>query len=209
MVATQLLAEHRVVMENISWQTFTTLLTEMEDNRGFRITYDSGTLEIMTPLMSHERDNRQIERLIFILAEELELNIISVGSMTCRRDDLQKGVEPDSSYYIQNEPLVRNKENIDLNEDPPPDLVLEVEYSASAVNRMQLYAALGVPEFWRYDGKVLRIYRLENGQYILCKNSQIFAPIVLSEIPRFLAENKKIGEIAMTKAFRNWVRQQL
>lgn len=209
MVTTRAIAEQRVVFRNISWQTFKAMLTEMGSDRVSRLTYDQGTLEIMTPLMPHERANRQIERLIWILVEELGLNILSVGSMTCKREDLERGAEPDSSYYIQNEPLVRNREEIDLTQDPPPDLVLEVEYSRSSVNKLRLYASMSVPEFWRYDGRSMHIYRLDKEQYQLCENSPTFAPVAVSEIPRFLEETKKIGEVAMVRSFRAWVRQQL
>lgn len=209
MVTTRAIAEQRVVFRNISWQTFKAMLTEMGSDRVSRLTYDQGTLEIMTPLMPHERANRQIERLVWILVEELGLNILSVGSMTCKREDLERGAEPDSSYYIQNEPLVRDKEEIDLTQDPPPDLVLEVEYSRSSVNKLRLYASMRVPEFWRYDGRSMHIYRLDKQQYQLCENSPTFAPVAVSEIPRFLEEAKKIGEVAMVRSFRAWVRQQL
>ncbi len=185
------------------------MLHETGEDRISLMTYDQGTLEIMTPLMPHERANRQIERLIWILVEELGLNILSVGSMTCNREDLERGAEPDSSYYIQNEPLVREKDEINLAEDPPPDLVLEVEYSRSAINKLRLYASMRIPEFWRYDGRSLRIYRLDKEEYHLCENSPTFAPIVVSEIPRFIKETKKIGEVAMVQSFRAWVRQQM
>jgi Uma2 family endonuclease len=209
MVSTRAIAEQRVVFRNISWQTFKAMLTEIGSDRVSRLTYDQGMLEIMTPLMPHERANRQIDRLIWILVEELGLNILSVGSMTCKREDLERGAEPDSSYYIQNEPLIREREEIDLTQDPPPDLVLEVEYSRSAINKLRLYASMRVPEFWRYDGRSLRIYRLDKEQYQLCENSPTFAPVAVSEIPRFLEETKKIGEVAMVRSFRAWVRQQL
>ena len=209
MITTHAIAEQRVILRNISWQTFKAMLTETGEDRISLMTYDQGTLEIMTPLMPHERANRQIERLIWILVEELGLNILSVGSMTCKREDLERGAEPDSSYYIQNEPLVREKDEINLAEDPPPDLVLEVEYSRSAINKLRLYASMRVPEFWRYDGRSLRIYRLDKEEYHLCENSPTFAPIAVSEIPRFIKETKKIGELAMIQSFRAWVRQQL
>lgn len=209
MITTHAIAEQRVILQNISWQTFKAMLTETGEDRISLMTYDQGTLEIMTPLMPHERANRQIERLIWILVEELGLNILSVGSMTCKREDLERGAEPDSSYYIQNEPLVREKDEINLAEDPPPDLVLEVEYSRSAINKLRLYASMRVPEFWRYDGRSLRIYRLDKEEYHLCENSPTFAPVAVSEIPRFIKENKKIGEVAMVRSFRAWVRQQL
>lgn len=209
MVTTRVIAEQRVVFRNISWQTFKAMLTEMGEERNSRLTYDQGTLEIMTPLVPHERWNRQIERLIWVLVEELGLNILSVGSMTCKREDLERGAEPGSSYYIQNEQLVRDKEEINLPVDPPPDLVLEVEYSRSAINKLRLYESMGVPEFWRYDGRVLSIYTLDKEQYQPCENSPTFAPIVVSEIPRFIEETKKIGEVAMVRSFRAWVRQQV
>ena len=87
------------------------------------------------------------------MCEELNLNLRSTRSLTLKREDLDRAAEPDNSYYIENEPLIRNKTNIDLTEDPPPDLIIEIEYSSSAMNKLQLYAAIEVPELWRYNGK--------------------------------------------------------
>lgn len=209
MVTTAKFAETRDVLQNISWQTFKAMLADMGCERNKRLAYDNGILEIMTPLMPHENSNRMIEGFVLVLCEEFGLEVKSAGSLTMTRDDLEQGAEPDSSYYIQNEVLVRNKENIDLNIDPPPDLVLEVEYSKSKINKLILYAAMGVPEFWRYNGTVLRIYTLNNGQYFQSESSPTFGPVLVAEIPRFIQESKKIGQIAATRAFRSWVRQQM
>ncbi len=208
MLTTAYSAEQRVLLQNISWQTFKTMLAEMGDERGFRISYHSGTVEIMAPLMPHENSNRLIEVLIGVLCEELGLEIKRTGSLTLIQEDLQRGAEPDSSYYIQNE-SIRASELINLASDPPPDLVLEVEYSKPKINKLQLYASMRIPEFWRYNGSVLRIYRLESGEYLECNISPTFAPIPVTEIPRFVAESKNVGEIAVTRKFRTWVRQQL
>jgi Uma2 family endonuclease len=208
-VATSVLGEQRVLLQDVSWQLFEHLLAELGETRSAQLTYDQGLLEIMTPLMPHERNNRLIEKLIDILAEELNLNIMSVGSMTCKREDLGRGAEPDSSFYIQNEPLMRRKENADLNQDPPPDLVVEIEYSKSAIDKLNLYAAMGVPEFWRYNGSILRIYQLQEGQYVLCQHSPTFSPIQTGDIPRFLRQSLEIGEMSVKQAFRAWVREQL
>ncbi|MDZ8050143.1 MAG: Uma2 family endonuclease [Aulosira sp. ZfuVER01] len=209
MVTTPTPAEIRVLLENISWQTFKTMLAEMGSERKNRLAYDSGTIEIMTPLMPHENSNRLIEVFVGVLCEELGLEIKRAGSLTLTRDDLERGGEPDSSYYIQNEFLVRSKENIDLAFDPPPDLVLEVEYSRSKIDKLQLYAAMGIPEFWRYNGSVLRIYRLEGGQYLEVQVSPTFTPVAVKEIPRFIQESKQNGEISTTRAFRTWVKAQV
>lgn len=201
-------SEQRTLLSNITWQTFKTMLAEMGCQRGTRLAYDSGTVEIMTPLMPHENSNRLIEVFVGVLCEELGLEIKRTGSLTLTRDDLERGGEPDSSYYIQNEALVRGKENIDLAVDPPPDLVLEIEYSRAKIDKLQLYAAMGIPEFWRYNGNVLRIYQLKLGQYVE-EQSLTFAPLLVNEIPRFLKESQKVGEITCTRNFRSWVKQQL
>ena len=209
MVTTTTPAEQRTLLRNISWQTFKAMLVDMGSERATRLAYDKGLVEIMTPLMPHENSNRLIEVFVGVLCEELGLEIKRAGSLTLTRDDLERGAEPDSSYYIQNEPLVRDKAEIDLDNDPPPDLVLEVEYSRSRIDKLSLYAAMEIPEFWRYNGSVLRIYRLESGHYVQRNNSPTFAPIAVTEIPKFLQQSRKVGEITCTRNFRNWIRQQL
>jgi Uma2 family endonuclease len=208
MVAITPLAETRTLIKNISWQTFKTMLAEMGVERNSRFAYENGIIEIMTPLMPHENSNRLIEGYILVLCEEFGLEVKTTGSITLTRDDLEKGGEPDSSYYIQNESLVRNKENIDLAKDPPPDLVLEVEYSRPKIDKLSLYAAMGIPEFWRYNGTVLRVYTLSGDQYSEVELSPTFAPVQVLEIPRFIQESKKIGQLAAKNAFRAWVQQQ-
>jgi Uma2 family endonuclease len=206
MVTTAIPGETRVLLENITWQTFKTMLAEMGSERANKISYRQGNIEVMTPLKPHESSNRLIEVFVGVLCEELGLEVNRVGSLTLTRDDLEYGAEPDSSYYIQNELLVREKENIDLAFDPPPDLVLEVEYSRPKIDKFKLYAAMGIPEFWHYNGTTLRVYILANGQYSETQTSPTFAVIPIKEIPRFIEESKKIGQIAVSRAFRTWVK---
>ncbi|MGI8503942.1 MAG: Uma2 family endonuclease [Hassallia sp.] len=209
MVTTRTASQQRVVLRNISWQTFEIMLTDMGEDRVSRMTYDQGILEIMTPLLSHEHWNRLIERLIFVIGEELNLEIFPAGSTTFKREDLRRGVEPDSSYYIQNERLVRNKTEINLNNDPPPDLVVEVDLTNSSLDKFQIYASLGIPELWRYDEGVLQIYQLQEGEYLECNNSPTFTQLPLTKIPQFLEESQRIGVMGMTRNFRNWVRERI
>jgi Uma2 family endonuclease len=209
MLATVTSGENRILLENISWQTFKTMLAEMGTERKTRLAYDHGNIEIVTPQMPHENSNRLIELFIEILCEELGLEVKSVGSLTLTRDDLERGAEPDSSFYIKNELLVRNKENIDLEIDPPPDLVVEVEYSKPKIDKLKLYAAMGIAEFWCYQGQVLKVYILQDGQYIEVENSPTFAPVVVKEIPRFIAESKQYGQISTMRYFRSWVQEQV
>jgi Uma2 family endonuclease len=201
--------EQRVLLHNLSWRTFETLIDELGETRSSRLTYHQGELEIMAPASNHEQANRMIEGLVVILLEELDLEFKRTGSFTCKRDDLERGAEPDSCYYIQHEAQVRNKVPIDLNRDPPPDLVVEVEYSQSALPKLQLYAAMGVPEFWRYDGDKLYMYQLIAGTYEQCQHSLAFSQINVAKISDFLEDGKQHGELKMTKSFRQWVKKQL
>jgi Uma2 family endonuclease len=202
-------AANRFLLKNISWQTYEALLKDVESQPGLRLTYDQGILEIMTPLAPHERNSRLIGRLVEALTEELNIEICSLGSLTCKREDLARGLEPDECYYIQNEPVIRSLEQIDLNQDPPPDLAIEIDITSSSINRLALYASLGVPEVWRYDGSRLIIYQLEGGEYRVCDRSSTFPLITSSEIIRFLELRKSNGETTLIRLFREWVRNQV
>ncbi|WP_293197524.1 MULTISPECIES: Uma2 family endonuclease [unclassified Microcoleus] len=163
---TSSLAEQRRLLENISWRTFETLLKEIGDKRGYRIAYDEGMLEIMTPSYLHESYKLQFHRFIFILAEELDIEIKSVGSTTLKLKNTKKGIEPDSCYYIQNEAAVRDTQELDLETAPPPDLAIEIDITSSSINKFAIYSALGVPELWLYNGRVLKFYQLVETEYI-------------------------------------------
>lgn len=202
-------AEQRVVLENITWQTFETLLSEMGDNRGTRLTYDRGFLEIMSPLLDHEQFKRILEKFVDALAEELNIEILSAGSATLKRQDLERGSEPDSGFYIQNESLVKGKRKIDLPTDPPPDLVIEIDITSSSLDKSALYAALGVPEIWRYNGRILQFLQLQEGNYIASEYSRAFPLLPVAEVARFLEQSQTTGETTLLRSFRAWVQQQL
>lgn len=208
--ATFELGEHRVILSNISWQTFERLLADLGENRCARLAYNDGVLEIMTPLGSHENNNRFIESLIGAIADELNLNLKRFGSLTLKREKRQKGGEPDSCYYIQNEPKVRHKQEIDLANDPPPDLVLEIDITSGSMDKLPIYAAIGVPELWRYDGRKLDVFVLspESTSYQSVEKSPTFPWLSLAAIPRFIRQSLADGETATLRAFRTWVREQ-
>jgi Uma2 family endonuclease len=119
----------------------------------------------------HERPNHLIAQLVEVVAEELDLDLENLGSTTFKREDLQRGFEPDTCFYVQNEERIRGKEEIDLNVDPPPDLVIEVDITSPSLDRFPIYAHFGVPEVWRYDGERVEVYELGNAQYVEVANS--------------------------------------
>lgn len=198
-----------VLLKNISWQTYESLVNELAEQRGIRLTYDRGTLEIMTPSAPHEGNKQILGRFVETVTEELNVEIRSLGSLTCRREDLERGLEPDQCYYIDNEGIVRNLKEIDLNQDPPPDLVIEIDITSSSINRMELYASLGVPELWRYDGSRLIFYQLEGQEYVEREVSPHFPFLSPTEIMGFVERQKDVGETSMIRGFRQWVRSRI
>jgi tetratricopeptide (TPR) repeat protein len=198
------------VLYNVSWEEFENILAEMGDNRSSRVAYDQGTLEITMPSQKHEYYKEIIRDLIKYLAEELDLDCESLGSTTWKRKDLLKGAEPDNCFYIQNEPAIRAvKPNIDLSKDPPPDLILEVDYTSPSLNRLPIYAGLEVPEIWIYNMKVLSIYQLEAGKYKETDASLAFGTFPVKEIPSFIKKNIKASPRELRQSFRTWVKQYL
>jgi Uma2 family endonuclease len=202
MTATLIQSPDRVILPNISWQTYQLLLRDFEQEPAVRLTYDQGALEIRMPLDPHETYKKLLGRLIEAATEELNIEIRSLGSRTCDREDLAKGIEPDQCYYIQNEALVRGIAQIDLNQFPPPDLALEIDITSSSINRMSIYAALGIPEIWRYDGQNLSILRLQDGKYISQYRSSAIPSLMAADILRFLALSNTVGENSLIKQFR-------
>jgi Uma2 family endonuclease len=209
MLVKSTVGEQRTVLHNISWETFEALLRDTGEDRGSRFAYDCGVLEIMTPLFEHENPKSNFGNFIIALAEELGIEVRSAGSTTLKRKISKRGIEPDTCYYIHNELAIRGKQTLDLENDPPPDLAIEIDITSSSVNKLGIYSALGVTELWRYDGQNLKFYQLIEGQYVECKFSIAFPIVSVSEISRFIEQSKSMGEIALLKSFRAWVRDKL
>ena len=204
-IAPILVGERRVVFHNITWQGYQQLLSILGDNRASRVTFDRGILEITMPLEEHEFSGRLIELFVRILVVELGLKIKTMGSTTLDRSDLERGAEPDNAYYIQNQPLVAGR-NVNLATDPPPDLVVEVDITHTDINKPALYAAMGVPEFWRYNGREWSIYQLQADRYTDVANSPTFPMVSKEKLYEFLAV-AQTDEVAAEINLRQWVRE--
>jgi Uma2 family endonuclease len=199
------LAEQRVVFHHLTWNGYQQILQVLNNHSCHsRLTYDQGVLEITMPLERHETANRLIELFIRILVTEIGLEIKTMGSTTLNFPGLQKSAEPDSCYYIQNQSKVVGRE-IDLTYDPPPDLVVEIDITHTDIDKLQLYARMGVPELWRYNGQIWQIYHRQGSQYVEVEQSPTFPWVEKVQLYRFLEQCKR-GEVAAEKDFRRWVR---
>jgi Uma2 family endonuclease len=199
-------AGRSVLLSGIRWDTYESLLCDLRD-RPTRLTYDRGELEIMAPSFNHERCKRQLGRVVETVADETGQRYISGGSTTFRRADLERGLEPDDCFYLVNVQWVLGKSEIDLRTDPPPDLALEIDITASSLDRLAIYAALGIPEVWRFDGSNLQVLCLSAaGEYQAAATSRAFPALDLKALESFLVDHLGADDGTFVSELRAWLR---
>ena len=198
--------EQRFVLHDVTWDSYLTLARLFADRPALRLTYDRGKLELMTTSPRHECYNHWLGRFLETVAEELSKPIAPGGSMTFQREELERGFEPDNCYWIENEKAMRGKLTWELSTSPPPDLMIEIEVSRSAMPRMTIFAAFRVPEVWCYDGEELRINLLQpDGTYQRSEHSLAFPSIPVQELIRFFPTDTT-DYFSAVAAVRAWVR---
>ncbi|MEG4627737.1 Uma2 family endonuclease [Microcoleus sp. w1-18aA5] len=198
-----------LVLQDISWETYEQLLEIFAERSTPRMTYYQGTLELMVPLPEHERYSWTLGRLIVALSEEIGIEIIGLKSSTWRSEPKKAGNEADECFYIQNEALMRGKLTIDLKNDPPPDLAVEMDLTSSYINKMAVYAELKVPEVWIWKKGKLIINILNDTGYVESETSLAFASFPVKELAQFMRLDSERGENARIREFREWVRSHL
>ncbi len=196
----------QVLLQGITWETFQSLMIELESQPSKRLTYDNGLLEIWMPLSVHERYKKFLARLVEIVTVELEIEVGSLGSCTWSRKDLLKGVEADECYYIQNESIIRGKMEINLTIDPPPDLAIEIDVTSLSLPRLPIYGALGILEVWRVYEGTIQILVLQDGEYGMVERSRALPLLTTVILQGFLAQASTMGETSWAKMVQQWVR---
>ncbi len=202
-------AGSQLVLHDISWEKYEQLLEIFAEHPALRMTYYKGTLELMTPLPEHEKYSWTLGRLLVVLSEELGLEIIGLKSTTWRSKPKAVGKEADQCFYIQNEAVMRGKIKIDLKNDPPPDLAIEIDTTNSSIDKMTVYAELKVPEVWRFDDGKLTVNILTNTGYVDSETSLAFESFPVQELVRFMQIDSQKGENARIREFREWVRANI
>jgi Uma2 family endonuclease len=196
-------------LQNVSWDDYEFLLTQMQEYPGHRVTYEGGRLEIMSPNREHEIYKKFIDLMVRVLAQELSLDIEESGSTTLRRKKFDKGAEPDECYHIQNAARVADIIEVNLEKDPPPDLVVEIDTTNESLHKLGIYAALGVPEIWRYDGHNVHIYGLVGDGYEKIQNSLAFPMMSAADLTQSVKQRGAEGRKAALAAFRQMVRSRV
>jgi Uma2 family endonuclease len=178
----------KVILHDVSWETYQKLVQDQMGKREIRLSYDDGDLQIMVESIKHAKLAAALGEIVSAIGDILELDFIGAGSTTFRKEKGRKGFEPDDSYYFENAPLMRRKNEIDLAVDPPPELIVEVDVTSPSLPRFPIFAEVGVAEVWRYDGTEVKFYRLQkNRQYAEVEKSECL-PNIRSETVTELLE---------------------
>jgi len=201
--------EGRIVVRGVNWGNYETMLGIVGD-RHIHVTYDGGTMEVRMPSQRHEQVTQLLGFFVFQVADEMEIDIESLGMTTWKRPDMEKGLEADQCYYIRNAAIVRTREEIDLEVDPPPDLEIEVDITSSSLDRMSIYAALRVPELWRHDGRIVAMYWLQpDGCYQPCQTSLSFPGLRAEDVARLIERGRTLPKRQWAQEIRAFVRTKL
>jgi Uma2 family endonuclease len=204
----RLRGERRIVLTGISWDLYEQL-RQNEENWHVRMAYDNGRLELMSPSPDHESVTKLVARMIEALTAELGIPLRSLRSTTWKRRQLGKGCEADECYYILNHHRVRERRHVDLAVNPPPDLVVETEVSRSAVSKLRIYSALGVPEIWRWRKQGLTAYSLgPDGMYVEREFSLNLPMLRVKELESFLDFDSSADESVWIRKYQAWVRER-
>ena len=198
-----------VLLYGVPWSLYERMVEELSHCHA-RLTYDRGTLQIMTLSPEHEWKSRAFVLLIAILTEELDLPFAVFGSMTHHREDLEKGMEPDECFYFSHLDRVVGMSRFDPGVDPVPDLAVEVEVTHSILDRIAIYAALGIAEVWRFDGRALRVLLLSpEGAYAPADRSPRFPQFTPEELAGWIIRAGEVDGTRWRRELRARVRQRI
>ena len=201
-------ADSTLVLHGRSWDEYEEVLKAVGENRGLRISYSEGTLQIITLSQEHEKYSDLIQDIVRLVSLRLRIRVLSFGSTTMKKQRKQKGLEPDYCFYVQTAQEIASKKHIDFNVDPPPDVAVEIDIHHDSLSKFSIYAALGVPEIWRYDERSLIIYHLVQGEYREALTSLALPMLTAELLSKFLARGRQGDQYQTLLAFEEWLNSQ-
>ena len=196
-----------LVVNDFSWEEYELLLQDLDERRNPRLSYDCGRLEVVSTSSHHDRSGWFIDKLIWEFCALRGLTLLGCGHATWKSKQAAKGAEGDLSYYVANEPRVRRKHNITLESDPPPDVVVEIDLTTDSSRKLSIYAGLGVPEVWRYDGHSYHFYRLTDGKYTEVPSSRCLPGLSSPLLLEALASRDTLAPVEVVKVFRRLLKK--
>ena len=197
-----------LLLTGVSWAEYEEFVRHNLDKNNLSFAYADGVLEIMSKTPKHEDYSRFIAKLVLFYCDEFDLTLEDRGSTTYKRTELEKGVEPDECFYVQSASKIIGLQETDLEKYPVPDAAVEIDLTTKSLNKFPIYAALGVPELWIYDGKKIRFYQLAEKKYNQSETSLTFPLLSSDVLTEFLNRKETEGQTAALKAFREWLRHK-
>ncbi len=195
-----------VLLMDVSWEEYETFLKEFQEKAGWRLAYDEGNLEFMPPLQEHETPSRGVHNFVLAYCEHFDLTLESAGSTTYKRKLLKKGVEPDECFYVQSaDKIIGKAKQLKPETYPVPDVAVEIDVTHGSLDKFKIYAALGVPEVWLYDGKKISFYQLKSNKYNQSETSQALPQLSATDLTGFIRLSETTGQTATLKSFRQWL----
>ncbi|PAX54325.1 Uma2 family endonuclease [Brunnivagina elsteri] len=141
--------EEIFIRSGVSWENYEALLTKLEDNPHYRVTYLDGILEIVSPSIRHEKIKTNLGMLLERFFYSKRIRFIPMGSFTFRNKAKKAGAEPDECYCIGEEKSI-------------PDLAIEVVVTSSNLSKLEIYRRLGVTEVWFWERNEFKLYHLRD-----------------------------------------------
>ncbi len=184
-------AHTRVILHGVTWGTLERLLADRGDSAGARLAYDQGTVEFTIPSPEHEWLKSTLTQIVDAIAFARNLHYQNLASTTFTRQDLDRGFEPDTCFYIQHAAALQDIEHLDPTTGPPPDLVIEIDITHPSLDKLPLYAAIGVPEVWRYTRDGIELYQLRGDQYEPIASSVVLPGISRTDLEDFVGQSRK------------------
>jgi Uma2 family endonuclease len=181
--------EQRIVLHDVPWAAYVTLRDAI-DSAGVRMTYLEGVLEIMSPSRGHEVDKTQIARLLELFCLERDIPLFGYGSTTFRKEEKERGLEPDECYCRGADREV-------------PDLAIEVVRSRGSVDKLDVYRGLGIGEVWVFEKGAFRVFVLRGEAYQPTDASQVLPEVDLDVLADFAG---RTDQHAALRAFRDALR---
>jgi Uma2 family endonuclease len=197
-------AVERFVLYNIDWAAYEAIACAIGD-RPTRLTFDGWNLELRRTSFLHEWTKCMFGRLVECLTFATNIPLRGGGSTTLKRRGANCGIDPDACYWIQSEQAVRGNCDLDFANYPLPDLAIEIEISRSALDRIAVYAKVGIPEVWRFDGVSLQIHLLQPaGTYIDSQTSHCLPQLPVHELVPFLQPDDELDDTTRVRQFVEW-----
>jgi Uma2 family endonuclease len=181
--------EQRILLADVPWSVYVMLRDSMT-SAGVRMTYLEGWLEIMTTSRLHEVCKKQLARLLELFCLERDIPLFGYGSTTFRKEEKQRGLEPDECYSRGVDKEI-------------PDIALEVVVTHGAIDKLDVYRGLGIREVWTYEKGVFSLFALRGDRYEPIEASEVLPEVDLAQLAHFAEQP---DQHAALKAYRDTLR---